>query len=392
MGHKKQDLLSNPQLDTDHLELVLKTLLYNTPDNERSLGDLMLIDRILTSPEFPKTGHDYQFAVWELLTSTIIFHYQRHRTVHQLDHPSLECHIESALTYIRQEAQLQSLELLCWSWLYHRYVRVDLGITGQQFAEVISVDPRTLRRYGRHAVQRLTEKLIYDERKLRCEHRKNWLSTRLSLPVSVPVFGRDDLLNRIGQTIHNIYPQHLQVVGAEGIGKSTLVHKFIHQMIDNQQLDDLVWIQKSELSEDIDIRGSIKATFLRDGSISSLVDYCHRYQVAIVFDGVDQVDSKLLAELGGAIVIIIGHEYQQNTYMPAQVFVDELDVNAAKMYIRYLSHGYSRGADYLLSDGEIEQIYTLAGGHPSKIRVCLDEWWRDAVDQECTRSLIPISA
>ena len=135
MGNKKQQLLSDPQLDTHHIQLALDSLLYKALNTQEALGDLMLIDRILTSPEFPKTGHHYQFAVWELLTTTIILHYHRHRTVHQLDLPSLDCHIDSALTYIRQEAQVQSLELLCWSWLYHRYVRVELGIAAPQFAD-----------------------------------------------------------------------------------------------------------------------------------------------------------------------------------------------------------------------------------------------------------------
>ena len=266
-----------------------------------------------------------------------------------------------------------------WSWVL---LRLNLLMIG--------VDPRTLRRYGKHAIRRLTEVLIYDERKMRREYRQNWLYTRLSLPVALPLFGRDDLLNHMGQTLHNTYPRQMQIVGSAGVGKSALVHKFIHQMIDNQQLDDLVWIQSARSADDI--RATIKTAFLRDSGVTSLADYCYRYRVAVVMDNITQVDQNLLAELGGAIVIIIGRECQHYAHINARIHVDELDADEAKLYIRYLSHRYSRGAEYLLSDGEVEQIYAVAGGHPAKIRAHLDQWWCEAVDQDATRPVLPLSA
>lgn len=394
MRNKKRYLLSAPQLSIKSVQVALKSLLYKTSKTERPLGDLLLIDRILTTPEFPSTAYDYQFAMWELLTTTITKIYHHHRQVHQLDIPSADCHIDSVVMVIRQEAQIHSQELWAWSWLYHRYVRYELGINKPQFAEIMRVDKRTSHRHSKHGVRRLTERLIYEERKLRREYRQNWLYTCLPFPISPLLFGRDALLDQMSQLASSTSGKHLQITGSQGIGKTSLVHKFLLQWVDQQKLDDLVWVNASRSIAEI--RTTIKSAFLGDSEFTTLAGYFRRYRVAIVIDDADRVYQSalddLLAELGGALVIVIGREYRNYTYMQRNIQVTELKAEDAKTYIRYLGGKYSRGADYTLTNDEVEQIYTGAGGHPAKIRATLDHWWCAEIDQEATRPLSPIQA
>jgi hypothetical protein len=57
--------------------------------------------------------------------------------------------------------------LIGWSWLYYAYVRVELHLSAAQFCEVAHIDPRTLRRYQKRAMLRLTARLIAGEQQAR---------------------------------------------------------------------------------------------------------------------------------------------------------------------------------------------------------------------------------
>lgn len=392
MRNKKQHLLLTPQLSIKHVQLALDSLLYITSRTERPLGDLLLIDRILTTPEFPSTAYEYQFAMWELLTTTITKTYHHHRKVHRLDIPSEDCHIDSVLTYILQESQIHNPELLGWSWLYHRYVRFELGITKVHFGEVMGFDKQTSHRYSQHGVRRLTERLIYEERKLKREYRQNWLCTRLPSPMSPSLFGRDRVLDQMAQLVSTTPTIHLQITGSQGNGKTSLVHKFLLQWVNQHNLDDLIWVNAS--TSIAEIRTTIKSAFLGDSEFTTLAGYFRRYRVAIVIDEADRVYQNalddLLAELGGALVIVIGRECRNYTHIHESLQITALEAADAKTYIRYLGGQYSRGADYILTGEEVEQIYTGAGGHPAKIRATLDHWWCAEIDQEATRPLLSL--
>lgn len=143
----------------------LDALLYRAhgQPTETPLHRLLQVEGRIDTPETPLKR---ALALAEVLNTTITEAYTHHRRVNQLPVPSLDSTIDTVKTDIVADAQTQNLELLSWSWLYHRYVRVDLGISAEDFVTLCGIHPRTRRRYARHGIRRLTERLLLQERRL----------------------------------------------------------------------------------------------------------------------------------------------------------------------------------------------------------------------------------
>ncbi len=105
-------------------------------------------------------------ALGDLLTTIISQVYSQHRQIRDLPSPDEAFSLRDATAQIQSDVLSDSVELMCWSWLFHRYVRVDLDIGPQQFATICGITDRTLRRYHQHGVRRLTEQLIRQEMEL----------------------------------------------------------------------------------------------------------------------------------------------------------------------------------------------------------------------------------
>ncbi len=163
--------------DSSHLEITetsvraaLDSLLYNLNTRERSgpLCGLRLVEQLLLAHDAPDTALSRQMALAELLTGIITEIYQHHRRVQGLAAPLPDAPLDTAFAQIAADAAVDAAapnpELLGWGWLYYRYVRVDLALNRRQFAAAFGVEVRTLQRYARHGVRRLTERLIQRER------------------------------------------------------------------------------------------------------------------------------------------------------------------------------------------------------------------------------------
>lgn len=124
---------------------------------------LALVEQIVSSPDFPRSSHARKIVLVEILDRLIVDELTHHRQIMGINKPSAERTKAEVLQAIVRDQRTANRELLGWSWLYYGYVRVDLYIQMQEFAEVCHINERTLRRYQDCVLSRLTELLIKQE-------------------------------------------------------------------------------------------------------------------------------------------------------------------------------------------------------------------------------------
>lgn len=127
------------------------------------LEHLTIIDEMLADPAFPACFHQRMIALGDLLTRIIEQELLTHRRMMGLATELSETALTHPLHSIANDACAANRELLGWSWLYYRYVRVELGIQAEAFCQISHIDERTLRRYRARVITRLTDLLIEQE-------------------------------------------------------------------------------------------------------------------------------------------------------------------------------------------------------------------------------------
>ncbi len=106
-----------------------------------------------------------EYAVYSILSDIIEMELLKQRTILNLSYHPLQKLVsrKQAIREIEKDNLTRSIPLIGWSFLYHNYIRTDLNITNQKFAEIIHVNPRTLRRYKNQATSVLLRHLIHTE-------------------------------------------------------------------------------------------------------------------------------------------------------------------------------------------------------------------------------------
>lgn len=135
------------------------------------LHDLQLVDDMLDRPTFPGSKQSREYALNRILTTIILDQLTYQRVALNHKPPTSDETRKAALTAIRDDGLSGSLELLSWSWLYYHFVRVELYITAEDFCTQLGITPRTLRRYQRRGIKRLTAHLIEVEQTARISQR-----------------------------------------------------------------------------------------------------------------------------------------------------------------------------------------------------------------------------
>jgi hypothetical protein len=214
------------------------------------LENLWLIDQALLDPDHPpvEQGRTYELAI--VLTDLIAHQLARHRRASGLSLPPDSPSRAEAFAQIALDGQTANIELMSWSWLYYRYVRVELGITLTDYETAAAVEPRTRRRYREHALRRLTQQLIARERAARRALRKQRLLARLPSASPTRLFGRERELATLTQALIQPAARIVQVNGAAGLGKTSLVREAVRTLIEADQLTQLAWIRSPESAAD----------------------------------------------------------------------------------------------------------------------------------------------
>jgi hypothetical protein len=152
----------------ENVKAALDSMLYASEgENATPLENTWLVDQVIGHLEIPPTMDHRTFALHTLLISLITGALERHRQAFDIVMPGSETSLSDVWEAIRLDVKTSNPELIAWSWLYYRFVRVEFNISPDDFCRINYFDKRTLRRYQHHAIWRLTQQLIAKEFALR---------------------------------------------------------------------------------------------------------------------------------------------------------------------------------------------------------------------------------
>jgi hypothetical protein len=159
--------INNYHISRKNVKAALNSLLYSTGlPKPNPLENIVLVQQLASDPATLLGSHNSGYALHLLLTSIIAEELARHRR-------ALAIPVEDGqtLTDVRnaiiRDTRAVNPELMSWSWLYYRFVRVEFNISAKDFSQMAFIEERTLRRYQNHAIWRLTQYLMAREHLVR---------------------------------------------------------------------------------------------------------------------------------------------------------------------------------------------------------------------------------
>ena len=368
MRQQKPVFDAEPIISEANVCAALDGMIYSTAAKETSeLERLWLVEVFLAAPEQPASPHNHRYALQTMLIDLITAELTRHRATVGFPTPIADEPLETVIERIGDDAGDSNIERIGWSWLYYRYVRVDLNLTVRDFCLYAHLDARTRQRYQKHAIRRLTERLIEAERDARRRLHKRRLYAALQSLIPVQLFGREQAtreLNRLHRTEFVV-----QISGEVGIGKTTFVREHLRDLIDADKVAEIIWIDHP--ADFQTIRNRIAAT-LPVTVPAAARGYFAQYPTAIVIDDLTALSSDqaalsaLLTELTGASVYLIHNEPLPS--VTRQVILMPLSLAATMQLIRHLeATQFHTFGTMVLSEDEIGVIWKESSGIPGAI-------------------------
>jgi tetratricopeptide (TPR) repeat protein len=254
-----------------------------------------------------------------------------------------------------------------WGVLYFRFVRSELGLNLETLASAIHADPRTLRRYQHHAIQRLTEQLIQDEWAARIRQRRRRLLNELP---SAPgyLFGRESALREVEALFVQGFCHRILVTGATGIGKSAFVQTVLRQQIEQGVVDQLIWIRSPATAEFV--KRTLIERLLPEDSVLHLREAFLLYRVGIVLDGIESLLGnphdleQLLEELNSALVFLTSRESIPLRNITWHIALNELDQANMVALARSITGRH-------LDDATAQEVHRVLGGNPLAVKLAV---------------------
>lgn len=359
-----------PYISRENVSSALSSLIHSSRDlKSNGLRHLLLVDLLLINPALPPGDNMRDYALKEVLVSTIISALSEHRAVFLLSPINQTASVDAVRYEIADTVEQGSTNLTIWSLLYYRYVRVDLNFSVEALSEVLAIHSRTISRYIEDGTELLKERLISAELAARQVHNRRRLYAALPYPVPVRILGREHLFQQVRELLGVISPFHILVTGKSGIGKTTFVQEVLRQEIDADRIDQLIWIENP--SSVHFARQLIRESFQVDNQIFSIREYLALYRLVLVLDGISALATEqtefeeLLRELGAASVFLINPIPVSISGLGTHITLPEISLDAAYELVSELLPG--REVDEKHEYTHI--LYNQFGGNPLAFRL-----------------------
>jgi tetratricopeptide (TPR) repeat protein len=333
----------------------------------------LIIASRLASPHAVGGEAAAQVAIFDYLREIITGRLAELRQVYQLPPPAQAC----ADSDLAADFSQNNRELESWSLLYHRYVCVDRDLSMQQIGSVTGRDQRLLRHRQARAISRLTEISVAREQAARQQETIHRL--RLALPGTHPpnLVGIESLLET---ALHFLTegdpPRHLVFHGPEGIGKSALAEVAAHRMVDDEQLEDLLWftVPESVPSPAALVHGLVEGLGLpASGGTNptwALRAYLLTHPTLVVLDQADALLTDaayagfLLETLDSANVILTSRVAPSSDLWCYLISLPGLNREQAFEFLRTVARQRNRRDD----EQRLQAIWAAVGGNPVMLR------------------------
>lgn len=365
-----------PFISVQCVRETLDALLYSSKAAQiNALHTLTVVDEFLAQPDFPPFENARNFALSNVLTLLITQEFQQLRYKLNLSPPSPDASIQSETENIRRDGKTEAAHLLTWAYLYYRYVRVDLNISPDDYANLVQLDKRTLRRYLTRGFEALTEKLVIEEWKARSRSRQRRLYSSLPIIPTVKLFGRDAVFEQFYYAYHKGQRLFL-ITGTVGSGKSVFTQELVRRLIENPSepvVEHVVWIN-TPVSGDA-LMAEIYEKVSPHAETLDIRDNFLLYRTIIVIENLSYLSTpeleKTLAYLSSA-EIILTNDVSIETALPlVHLPLHDLDYQDARAYIKWLYDFKNQQPEPANTDF-IEDIYAQVGGNPLAIKLMVN--------------------
>ncbi len=367
-----------PTISIKSVEAALNSLTYTTTDTRAAaaLRFLTLVDSYLESPVRPPARDLRDFAVKAIICNIITEKLNHFREIAGLPPVAPKSPKAEAISRIVEDSRSGNPEFLGWSYLYYRYVRVDLGINNTEFEHHSNIEERTIRRYRHHAVQKLYEEIV--EREWQARERNHTRRLRAAIPGKpVPrIIGCTQEIELIFLTLKQDRFQTIYITGAPGIGKTEMTRFVAHQLLNRYEYDYVFWIDQaqdyafvvetlqSQISPDyVDVE--LQEIFLTLNCLVILDDY----QAKPSSSG-DVIS--LLSLLANTTTILTTTRYQPLPHSVTHVHLSELEYEGVAEFIEefYGPHIPPELGKTTL----IDRVYKQVGGNPTALHLYMHQW------------------
>ncbi|MCL4247393.1 MAG: hypothetical protein KJ065_04500 [Anaerolineae bacterium] len=383
-----------PYISPDAVHASLKRMTFGERQRDQTnpLDHLYLVERQIEDRDAPRGAALREIAVARVLTRLIRRRLNAYCRL--LNVPALRDDTDraGALHDLERVGQLDHMALKHWALLYYRYVRADLELDAPHLCVPLNIEERTFRRYQRAAIDRLTVRLTKAEWRARRKARHRRLVATLPGQTSPRLFGRDAQLN-LALDWCNSGPQKLLVSGSLGVGKTQFVRALVEQLIADDRVDDVIWLDTPATVAAVELR-------LREhAAVRGVLDFDLREhllaaRLVVVIDGIDDLLGdmaaldRLLRDLEAAHVILIADQYVLLPTVTAALTLEPLawdDTQALAAYWWQQLQG-----DPAVSSVELEALANASHGNPLSLNLMIHGYGHmvdETLNQVSTRSL-----
>lgn len=334
-----------------------------------SLEYLELIDEALFSPSKPFSPEQRRFELHGLLASTITTVLTDYRQTANLPLPEKSVTRLAAFEHIRLDILHGHPQIIGWSMLYYLFVRVDLNISREAFTQLGSYADRTFHRFQDLAEQQLTEILYHREAEIRLKRRRESMLARLP-HCSETLFGRQTVIEHLMQLQSETLEGVIQVYGPEGVGKTSAVREAIRQQIEQDKIDQLVWISAPVTVEYLRQQVAVELPL----PLTQLQAYTARYAVTLVIDNLDVCDLKgseldaFLCSIASMKVLLLTRKRRMLSCVEAYIALSGLDFTATQQFLLELERRTFGVLDHALTLEEMEMLWVMTKGNPQHLK------------------------
>ncbi|MGB1289040.1 MAG: NB-ARC domain-containing protein, partial [Aggregatilineales bacterium] len=354
-----------PVITRDSVAAALNKLLYGYGDESiiRPLYRLSLVEDILSDRDYPSVENSLarEYALNKSLTEFIFINYSKRRQHRGLVIPSLNASYSEICKTLEIDGQAGAGN---WSYFYHRYVRADARIDQKQYAELLAVSSRGLRRYEENVFEQFIQILIDAEWESRRNHIKRYLHTRLPFYEKTIPVEHEVVFNQVMEQISIEQTATIHLTGAAGTGKSALCHRVANQLIEQEQLDHIIWLNHVDNPEVV--YDSIWRLYQgrRNGEKHTLRMFLQQHRFLVVLDNVrcqpDDSLNALFADLSFSTLLMTACDYIHMSGHIHHYHLSNLDLDETTMLVEQIvpvGFMYSSADIYAVTQGNPSEIY-----------------------------------
>jgi hypothetical protein len=339
--------------------------------DESPLEYLLCVENHITHHEIVRVGYSRRMALQDILTE-FIENNIRHRLF--LKNTGVSFGVQAAhnqddinaIIYIAvKEGDSILLGLL---WMYCRYIRIEFNLQRVEFARLVGIDDRTLRRYHRQAIQVITDHLVRHEMACWQQYKQTALLYNLPNRGRVIQIDRESEHKVALEMLEKCSPSHLLVRGDRGIGKSTFAENLVVTLIEKQMVEKVIWISNPDSVEAI--HDTIAQEVLVPGMHRPMLPLPQMHKLIIVIDGIEKLSASDMAELLKELQdfqLIITSNHPLPEWRFCSICLDPLSHEDVLIYLDYLkSQFFNSYTDDVLTILRLE--WPKVGGNPLGLR------------------------